>query len=121
MMNNLSKVVVSQLLAFTIFGCATSPATPGSSVYLINCEELGNYASKVGDDNYVIEFQNLRDSDIDVYWINYEGEEVFYESVSTGDKWSQSTFVTHPWVVREKSGNCVAAYQSSSTVRIDIR
>eukprot|EP00174_Griffithsia_okiensis_P000792 GO256354.1.p1 GENE.GO256354.1~~GO256354.1.p1 ORF type:complete len:137 (+),score=6.64 GO256354.1:60-413(+) len=36
-----------------------------------------------------------------VYWINYNGREQKYNTLTPGRSYVQSTFVTHPWVLRE--------------------
>src|SRR6185369_3237404 len=38
---------------------------------------------------------------LDVYWVNYQCKEVFYKELTPGETWTQSTFVSHPWRVRE--------------------
>ena len=120
-MNTFRGIAVSTLLVLWSVGCATSSvSTLERPVYLIDCNDVGNYASTSGDEQFVVEFLNSRDSILDMYWINYEGEEVFKTSISPGETWSRNTYVIHPWVVRERSGLCVAAYHSVSSVLVEI-
>ena len=54
----ISTRVALLMLVSTLVGFATTPNALGSSVYLIDCEWGGSCASKVGNDKYLIEFQN---------------------------------------------------------------
>lgn len=116
-----TTILVMLLVVFGA-GCATTPKdTLEKPVYSIACSDLDNYKSVSGTEEYVVTFVNSREHNVEMYWINYEGEEVLKTSISPGDLWSQNTYVSHPWVVRDLSGNCVAAYNSDSTVNIEIR
>lgn len=45
-------------------------------------------------------FVNQSDQTVQVYWLNYEGQEVFYRQLGPGQACLQSTYLTHPWRVR---------------------
>ena len=121
-MNFTKRLVISASAVFFSVGCAaTSVTNHDRPLYSINCDDVGNYSSERSDEKYVVRFLNSRDESIDMYWIDYEGEEVLKGSISPKGTWSQNTYVTHPWVARDKSGICVAAYDSSSSVLVNIR
>jgi hypothetical protein len=42
---------------------------------------------------------------VDLYWVNYQCKEVFYRQLAPGETWTQSTFATHPWRVREHTSH----------------
>jgi hypothetical protein len=46
-----------------------------------------------------IEFINLTNLTVDVNWIDYSGNEVFYNTLAPGQSYQQGTFITHPWVI----------------------
>lgn len=46
-----------------------------------------------------ITFANTLSTAVNVYWIDYEGNRVFYETLPAGDSYRQQTYVYHPWVV----------------------
>jgi alpha-glucosidase len=51
---------------------------------------------------------NLSNRNIQVFWINFEGEEELYKRLSPGQAYDQETFVGHIWRVRdEASGEIV--------------
>lgn len=59
-----------------------------------------------GDIEARIEFVNQMDEAVVVYWINYQGdEEVKCESLQPQKQFNQTTYVTHPWVVKTKAKN----------------
>jgi hypothetical protein len=46
-----------------------------------------------------------RDQVINVYWINYKGQEDFKGSIRRGQTWLQTTWIEHPWVFRLSDTN----------------
>ncbi|MCB0222714.1 MAG: hypothetical protein KDI02_03400, partial [Anaerolineae bacterium] len=55
-----------------------------------------------------LEFRNESSETIDVYWRDYNGEEVYYFSLSPNDlPYFQSTFVTHPWIIKRAGSDDV--------------
>jgi hypothetical protein len=66
-----------------------------------------------------IRFDNYMKETVNLYWLNYEAERVFYASLQPGRSLLQQTYVTHPWVVTKKSTGaqpeqCVAIFQPAS-------
>ena len=48
-----------------------------------------------------IQFVNQTSFSVDVYWINFTGDRVFYNTVGAGLSYFQGTFITHPWLIVE--------------------
>jgi hypothetical protein len=58
---------------------------------------------------------NLSKRNVEVYWINFEGEEEFYKRLSPGQAYDQETFIGHIWRVRdEASGEIVEEVEVKS-------
>jgi hypothetical protein len=56
----------------------------------------------------ILALSNLSKRNVEVYWINFEGEEELYKRLSPGQAYDQETFVGHIWRVRdEASGEIV--------------
>jgi hypothetical protein len=57
-----------------------------------------------------------------VYWIDYEGKEVYYTAINPGKSWDVSTFGTHPWVFKKECKTVVAVYlpQTTPTLVVDV-
>lgn len=55
-----------------------------------------------------LEIENSCGYSIEVFWVNYQCEEASYQVISGGDSWSVTSFVTHPWRIRdEASGDLI--------------
>jgi VHL beta domain len=63
-----------------------------------------------GDVKTTVKFTNRSKSTRNIYWINYEGERVFYQKLRPGRSYTQQTYVTHPWVSTSNSGKCTGMY-----------
>lgn len=121
-MRRLRILAVSMLPVFFSIGCATtSVATLDKPVYSIGCENLENYSSASSEERYVIDFLNSRDKSVYAHWIDFDGREILKMAIKPGETGSQNTYVGHPWVMREATGECVAAYHSTSRVLVEIR
>jgi hypothetical protein len=77
---------------------------------MLDCEQRGSIQSTAFDRLTGIEFRNNSKSTRSVYWIDYEGREVRYQTLRRGERGSQSTYVSHPWLVTDQSGGCVCIY-----------
>lgn len=52
----------------------------------------------------VIHFVNCRQRAVKLFWLDYTGKRVEYETVEPGKHIEQKTYLTHPWVVVERGG-----------------
>ena len=55
--------------------------------------------STSGSTPAMIDFVNLEPFAVDIYWIDYGGDRVFYNTLAANTSYFQGTFITHPWVV----------------------
>lgn len=58
-----------------------------------------------------VQFKNDSKSRVKIYWLNYEGKREHYSDVAPGRSYSQDTFMTHPWVVTDTSGQCILLFR----------
>ncbi len=63
-----------------------------------------NNRSVEGEVRTNIEFLNTHDAPIEVFWVNYEGEEQLRFELPSGGSLDQPTFVTHPWRAKTMDG-----------------
>jgi hypothetical protein len=75
-----------------------------------NCSEEAGLRSLAGDRSTQITFVNRRSEPIYTYWLNYQGRRVFYAEVAAGQSYIQQTYVTHPWVVATRAGDCLRIF-----------
>ncbi len=52
-----------------------------------------------------VTFKNTLQTQVDVWWRDYSGGEVLYNSLEPLESYVQLTFVTHPWLVRAHADN----------------
>jgi hypothetical protein len=59
-----------------------------------------------------VQFQNQTTGtgNVYVYWINYAGQRVFYNSLTPNQSYVQQTYLTHPWVVTDGANNCLGIW-----------
>jgi hypothetical protein len=86
---------IAALLAFDAIPAAavTLPALDPNPIDLGAVSQIGDPAN--------IEFINDVAFPVSIYWINYSGDRVFYQSVGPNQSYVQPTFITHPWLVVE--------------------
>jgi len=53
----------------------------------------------------VVTFQNNSDTDVDILWVSYEGEEVYYNTLAPGKSYEQPSYYGHPWVIYRAESN----------------
>ncbi len=119
--NMKNTILIFTLILFGGTGCATGMKQELSkSIVELQCSDVGNIKSIEGTVKYKIDFVNSRDESVDMFWINYEGQEELKQTMLPGDSWGVNTYATHPWLVRDKSGDCLALYNSRSSVVVEI-
>ncbi|MUG95159.1 hypothetical protein F7734_23490 [Scytonema sp. UIC 10036] len=82
------------------------------------CNAEGVSISRTGKIATEVTFINQRSQTVKVYWLDYSGKRKFYSSIQPGDRVSQSTYVTHPWVVTDTQDNCLGVYYPDGQPRI---
>lgn len=63
--------------------------------------------SRVSDTSLELAFVNETETRVTVYWIDFKGTRVFYNSLAPGESYTQQTYVTHPWIVDDDDGRCL--------------
>lgn len=60
-----------------------------------------------------ITFVNQTKADVDIYWINTEGERQRYATVHPGEHYEQHTFAGHVWLAADKQGKPLAVFEAT--------
>lgn len=60
-----------------------------------------------GSTSIHIIFRNTTKQTLSVYWVNYQGQDVLYSTLGPRQSYTQQTYVTHPWRVKESEGHLV--------------
>ena len=105
------------LLAAFGLAAASSPAAADS------CDLVGKIKSKNSNKPYSLTFINRTDAMRVVEWLDFEGKPVEYARLEPGQKFTISTFVTHPWMFTDGPGNCHEIFSNkkkTKTYRITV-
>lgn len=69
-----------------------------------------------------ITFVNATDEAMQIFWIDFDGRRKFYASLQSGESYLQPTYVTHPWVVVDTSGQCRGLFEpAESPITVTVR
>ncbi len=67
-------------------------------------------------------FKNNGTQAVRIWWLNYNAKRVWYQTLAPGESYTQSTYLTHPWIATDKQGRCVGLYYPDAKPRtIDIQ
>ncbi len=68
------------------------------------------------NDSVHVNFHNGSPFTLDIYWINFEGEEVKYNTLAPGTSYNQQTYAQHAWIARDYfSGKTVCLFIPNKT------
>ena len=83
-------------------GCdSVSNTTTANDAVIVRLAEPENLHSLRGDTPTELTFVNELNIGVTVNWLDYTGKEVYYATLLPGQAYTQQTFDTHPWVIRE--------------------
>lgn len=75
-----------------------------------SCQLESQLKSTDGKTPFNLTFANNTNETLQTLWLDYNGKRVFYRDIPPGTSYVQRTFITHPWVVADKSGRCLRLY-----------
>jgi von Hippel-Lindau disease tumor supressor len=75
-----------------------------------SCRKEGTLRSADNHHRVTITIKNNQGSTLDLYWIDYAGARQSYGTLESGQSVTQSTFLTHPWIVADHSGKCLKLF-----------
>ena len=90
------RVLLLSLVTFIAFasaqaGVILTPLDP----FVVDTTYMSLNSNATAD----IQFVNQTPLAVDVYWINFTGDRVFYNTLGAGLSYFQPTFITHPWLI----------------------
>jgi hypothetical protein len=95
----------------TVFGLAPNGTEAEQRDAPIGCNNESALHSLSDLDPATISFSNSTESARNVYWLNYAGKRVFYQTLAPGGSCRIGTYLTHPWVITDANSACVAIYR----------
>jgi hypothetical protein len=82
--------------------------TPDASEETVSKEK--GLKSENGNVKTRITFVNRSKQPVKAYWLDYNGERVFYKELKPSESYSLDTFVTHPWLITDLHDNAWDVY-----------
>lgn len=76
-----------------------------------SCQSERSIKSADSDRETKVQFRNQSKSKIKIYWINYNGKREFYSDLNPGRNYTQDTYMTHPWIVTDMTGQCIMLFR----------
>jgi hypothetical protein len=86
-----------------------------------NCPEEQGLRSSNSERPSVITFVNGTLDDVQLFWIDFQGAKQQYGRIAPGQSHLQQTYVTHPWAVYNRHGECLGVFfpeMAPRTVRV---
>lgn len=84
----------------------------------LSCDQRSNLKSLNGDQSAMLKFTNAMAQPVIIRWLNYDGEldttPNLINTILPGKSMVIMTFVTHPFVITDKTGNCLRIFQPNS-------
>jgi hypothetical protein len=86
--------------------CGSPPPRAGTiALVSLPLAQTATLKSLNSDNPTNITFTNATCIAISIYWLDFEGNRVFYADIPPGVSYVQNTFLTHPWVVTNANGD----------------
>jgi hypothetical protein len=93
----------------------TFDGTPAALLWVQDAQMESSLKFINGDTSTSVDFINETAGPVLVYWLNYSGARVYYNTIPSGYHYVQQTYITHPWVVTNNAGTCQAIFHRPRT------
>jgi hypothetical protein len=107
-------VAIGLIFVVSTMAAVGAQAAPSATGAAANFCATTKRKSVVGKTPAQITFVNRAGETVSVYWLNYSGQRVFYRKLLDGKRYTQRTYLTHPWLVLDPRGKCVASIVARS-------
>jgi hypothetical protein len=64
-----------------------------------------------------ITFVNKSGQPVRIYWLDFSGQRILYGKLGNEDGLTQATYLTHPWLITDESGNAWNVYHPAAYPR----
>lgn len=98
-------------VAYSLFIEIVSLAVqPPAELAALTCDWEGTLRSQNSFVASRVDFLNTTNQSVNLNWLNYRGERVFYATVAPGSTFYQDSYSTHPWLVTDEQNQCLAIF-----------
>jgi von Hippel-Lindau disease tumor supressor len=110
--------MVSLLKVVLAIGIFTAGSPTAASTISGGCNNFGKLRSKNSNTPAKIRFVNERDETIRIFWLDFGGAMRFYAEIEPGARLLQPTYLTHPWIILDNTGNCTGPFMPRQNLRV---
>lgn len=94
---------------------APSQAEDGAPLQEIACSAAKTTKSVSAGPEVKLTFTNVGDSPVDLNWLNYAGETVYFTTIYPHWTHTQKTFATLVWMLSDEDGHCLRIITAPAT------
>ena len=76
-----------------------------------SCQQETDLRSDASNTAATIRFDNGRSSPVRVYWLDFAGRRVLYQTLAAGQTMYQPTYLSHRWVVATEDDRCLGIFE----------
>lgn len=102
------RALLTSIFAVSAFGLAA--IVPVGHAHAASCSTFGKVRSQNSNTPVKVTFVNKSGEYHGVMWIDFKGQPVSYANLNPGERYTISTYVTHPWMFTDGPGNCVEMF-----------
>ncbi len=78
----------------------------------LTCSSEDTLVSREGGQATTIVFNNQTSEPQYVYWVDYTGQRVLYDTLPPGGSSTSQTYAGHVWVITDANGQCLSIYEA---------
>jgi hypothetical protein len=75
-----------------------------------HADEQNGAHSQISNRATSLTFVNTSKQTVKVYWLDFEGRRVLYQTLKDGETYQIRTYLTHPWVITDEQDRAWAVY-----------
>jgi len=95
--------------------CSVRAAPAGPEDLAKGCLDMSSLRSATYHQVISLNFLNKTKASINIIWIDYDGLRKPYKTLAPNQSFTQSTYVSHPWLITDPSGKCLGAFVASES------
>lgn len=119
-LRKLIEIAFTKVFLLTL--CSSVHAAPVGPYELFRgCSNLSSLRSETYSQTILLNFLNKTKANINIIWIDYQGAPKLYRTLLPNQNFTQSTYVSHPWLITSAAGKCLGAFVASQSQRVIIK
>ena len=91
----------------------TDDSTLAEEPHRLSCPDEESLRSGLSSESLSLKIRNRTNDTLSFYWLDFEGNRVFYGTFSHGEKFSINTFSGHAWLIEDSKGRCRDVFYST--------